>query len=121
MSNENMAKAHIALTPQQVKELNAIERETDRPRTRIIRRAIEDYLTKYRNSNPDFAARFPRTPGLIDTEREFKPGITTDIVVVRGKRTEMVVTPEGGWRMPTEDDYVKEGEVGQLSIIDQEK
>lgn len=116
---ERMHKSQLTLTQQQIKELNAIERETDRPRTRIIRRAVEDYLMKYRAANPEFAAKFPRTPEASNFEREFKPGVETDFIAVRGKRTEVVVTPDGGWRLPTEEDYVKD-EV-QTSIFEEVK
>jgi len=101
-----MTKIHVALTEQQVRELTAIEALTDRPRTRIVRRAIGEYLERYRKANPDFC---PVSPvGESVTERELKPGLKTDIMVIRGVKQEVIVT-ENGWRMPAAGDWVEEG------------
>ena len=112
-------KAHIVLTPDQIRNLDGIERETDRPRARIIRRAIDEYIHRFRKSNPDFAARHPLTPSIDNTDRDFKPGVKTDVVVMGGKKIEVVVNPDGSWRRPVEEDYVPFGETGQMSIIDE--
>ena len=119
MSNDQMTKCNLALTHQQVKELNAIEKDTDRPRTRIIRRAIEEYLKRYRTTNPEFDARFPRNESE-PVDRDFRPGIQTDVVVIRGVKTEVVITPDGMWRKPVESDYVSETEEKSVgsSILD---
>jgi len=110
-----MTKIHVALTPDQVRELTMIEEDTDRPRTRLVRRAIVDYLKKYRADNPGFAERV----GVpLEIERELKPGLKTDIVVMRGVKHEVVILPDGSWRLPTADDYIEEGSSSASSIID---
>ena len=112
----SMAKIHVALDAPQVAALTIIEADTDRPRTRIIRRAIVDYIKKYADANPGFMERVG-TP--IETEREFKPGVKTDTVVIHGMKKEMVVTADGGWRHPVASDYVEDGGAsGQTSILD---
>ena len=109
-------KLNITLTPQHVKELNSIERDTDRPRSRVIRRAIEEYLLRYRNVNPEFAKRNPRD--MTDmSERDLKPGLQSDIVVIRGMKKEVIIT-DTGWRIPVEDDYVPFEEAKVMSVID---
>lgn len=112
----SMTKLHTALNEQQVLALSLIEKDTDLPRTRILRRAVTDYIKKYSENNPGFIERLGAP---IEVEREFKPGLQTDIVVIRGIKKEVIVTTDG-WRMPTPDDYVEEGSVvsRMTSILD---
>lgn len=120
IQGEQTTKINIGLMPHHVKELNAIERETDRPRTRIIKRAIEEYLLRYRAAHPEFAKRHPRV-GVELVERDLKPGLQTDVVIMRGVRREVIMNPDGSWRLPTEDDYIPLdlGDApGSTSIID---
>ena len=118
-----MAKIHVALDEQQVKALTIIETETDRPRTRVIRRAIVDYIkkyaTEYDKNNPGTPCFMERVGTPIEVEKEFKPGVQTDVVIIHGIKKEMVVTEEGGWRHPVASDYVEEGQSGQTSILDE--
>jgi len=103
-----MTKIHVALTEGQVKELSMIEEETDRPRTRIIRRAVLDYLKKYREEHPGFAERV----GVpLEIEKELKPGLKTDVVIMRGVKHDVIILPDGSWRLPTADDYIEEGSI----------
>jgi hypothetical protein len=118
---EPLVKGNISLTEYQVKELNAIEKETDRPRIRLIRRAIEEFLMRYREANPSFAARFPRAVNE-HIERELKPGLVLDTVIFKGVKRDVIVT-ETGWRYATDDDYQPIGAPltavpQQMSIID---
>jgi len=113
-----MSKIHVALEEPQVRALTIIEAETDRPRTRIIRRAIVDYIKKYADANPGFMERVG-TP--IELEREFKPGVKTDVVIIHGVKKEMVVTEEGGWRNPVPSDYIDSEGNGKTSILDGDK
>lgn len=100
-----MTKVHVALTEDMVKELTMIEADTDRPRTRIIRRAVIDFLKKYREEHPGFAERV----GVpLEIERELKDGLKTDTVIMRGVKHEVVILPDGSWRLPTADDYIEE-------------
>jgi hypothetical protein len=62
-----------------------------------------------------------RVGAPLEIEREFKPGVRTDTVVIHGVKKEMVVTEDGGWRHPRPDDYVSEGSNGQRSILDEGK
>lgn len=112
-------KTNITLSAQQVKELNAIERETDRPRVRIIRRAIEEWLLRYRAANPEFAAKYKRDPEDDEVEpAPFKAGIETDTVIIRGKKVEVVITSEG-WRLPTPEDRESDPVSGKsVSILE---
>jgi len=110
-----MTKIHVALTEAQVRELSMIEEDTDRPRTRIIRRAILDYLKKYREEHPGFAER---VGSPLEIERELKPGLKTDVVLMRGVRHEVVLLPDGSWRLPTSDDYIEEGSSSKASVLD---
>lgn len=116
------SKINISLEEHQTKELNAIERDTDRPRPRIIRRAIEEYLLRYRAAHPDFAKRHPRT-GIELVDRDLKPGLQSDYVIMRGVKRLVIIEDNGAsWRVPTEEDYVPldlgAGPVGG-SVIDE--
>jgi metal-responsive CopG/Arc/MetJ family transcriptional regulator len=108
-----MTKIHVALTEQQVRELSAIEEATDRPRTRILRRAVTEYLLRYREAHPEFAAKMGAP---VELEKEFKHGIRVDTAIIGGMKTEVVITPEG-WRMPRPDDYVQDGSAP--SVLDE--
>lgn len=117
-----MEKVHVALEPNQVKALSLIEAETDRPRTRVIRRAVTDFLKKYADEHPGF---LERVGGSIESEgeRELKPGLETDNVVIRGIKKLVIVTKDG-WRNPTNEDYVDGGASAQpvqSSILDEVK
>jgi len=117
LSSEPLGKVQASLLQYQVDELNAIERDTDRPRSRIIRRAVEEYLLKYRQEHPEFATKNPR-PDNVVIERELKKNIQTDIVIIRGVKREVVIT-EDGWRSLTDDDYEPERvSVPAMSVID---
>jgi hypothetical protein len=104
MDTTATAKMQLVLPQYQVTELNAIERETDRPRARLIRRAVEQFLLRYREDHPEFARKHPRA--IEETiEKELKPGLVADVVIFKGIKREVIVT-ETGWRYATEDDYV---------------
>lgn len=107
-----MHKCHTALNQQQVDALTIIEKDTDLPRTRIIRRAINDYIKKYSETNPGFIERLGAP---IQIERELKPGLQLDTVLFRGQKKEVIVTADG-WRFPTPDDYIEEGVAGSASL-----
>ena len=53
-------KTYIAVPKEMLDQLTEIERLTDRPRTRVIRRAITDYIDRFREGNPEFATKFPK-------------------------------------------------------------
>lgn len=108
---EIVIKVGASFSPRQIAELDQVERETDLQRTRIIRRAVEEFLRKYRAEHPGFQERV----GLPVT-REFKEGIETEEVVIRGKKTTVIMNPDGGWRMPVEDDY--KGAPVSKSVLD---
>lgn len=99
-----MFKIALALPQQLVSAMAVIEQDTDRPRTRIIRRAVSDYIRMYAAEHPGF---MERVGGPIEVERELKPGLKLDTISVNGKRQEVIVT-DNGWRLPTPDDYVEE-------------
>ena len=111
-----MTKLHVALPEQMIKALSIIEDDTDRPRTRIIRRAVGDYLRKYAEATPGFTERV----GVpIVVEKEFRPGLKTDVISIRGQKQTVVIT-DGGWRQPVPDDYI-EIDSSLMSILDQDK
>lgn len=105
-----MVKMHIAVTPEMAAEIAEIERREDRPRTRIMRRAVEDYLQRYREAHPDFS------PGT--AKRVLKAGLRTDVVISQGKRLEVIVLEGGGWRPIMEADYEMPGVAVQQSVLD---
>ena len=96
--------------------LALIEKDTDRPRTRIIRRAVSDYLRLYAAEHPDFIERVG-VPLVV--EKEFREGVKTDVVVIRGVKHTVVVTADG-WRQPRPDDYT-EVSTSLLSILDKDE
>jgi predicted transcriptional regulator len=110
-----MLKTQLPLSEPMINALKHIETATDLPRTRIIRRAINEYIKRYAAANPDFAAK---VEGTLESERVFKDGIVTDTLVAGGRKIEVVVTPNG-WRMPTPDDYIEE-KADLLSVLDRE-
>ena len=116
---DQTAKMQLVLPQYQVVELNAIERETDRPRARLIRRAVEQFLLRYRTEHPDFARKHPRA--VEEIERELKQGLTSDVIIIKGQKREVIIT-ETGYRFVTEDDNVDLSggveEPRQMSIID---
>ena len=110
-----MTKVALALPEQMLMALALIEKDTDRPRTRIIRRAVSDYLRVYAQTHPDFLDRVG-VPLIV--EKEFKPGLKTDIISIRGQKHTVVIT-DGGWRQPVPDDYI-EINTTLLSVLDKE-
>ena len=110
-----MTKIALALPEQMIRALAVVEQDTDRPRTRVIRRAVSDYLRDYAKAHPDFVERVG-VP-LVE-EKEFRPGLQTDIVVIRGVKHTVVVT-ESGWRQVTPEDYVVVDN-NLLSILDKD-
>jgi len=111
-----MTKVALALPEQMLMALALIEKDTDRPRTRIIRRAVSDYLRQYAAANPDFLERVG-TPIVV--EKEFRPDVRTDVVVIRGVKQTVVVTADG-WRQPRPEDYT-EVDGSLLSILDKDE
>lgn len=111
----SMTKVALALPEQMLRALALIEEDTDRPRTRIIRRALGDFLRQYAKDNPGFMERVG-TPTVV--EKVFRSDIRTDVVMIRGAKQTVVVT-EDGWRQPRPEDYV-EVDNSLLSILDQE-
>lgn len=95
-----MVKMHATLTEEQAAAVEEIERREDRPRTRIMRRAIEEYIEKYRQMHPDFVVA-GGTP-----ERLLKESLQTDVVAIGGKKVVVILEGDGGWRKPVEEDYV---------------
>ena len=109
---EILVKMNISLEPKQAAEIAEIEKREDRPRTRILRRAIEEYLAKYRAAHPDF-----KVDGASGPTRMLKESLETDFVVMRGKRVEVVVLSDGTWRLPVDSDY-EDSNSGGNSILD---
>jgi len=101
---EIMMKSNLSLTPEQMEQINQIEKAEDRPRTRILRRAVEEYLQRYDKAHPGFFTIVPK--------RMLKEGLEVDTIAFRGKKTEVVFLADGSWRLPKEEDYEELEEAG---------